>query len=107
MKGHMNHKSPVDSLPGLGPASRQWLGQIGIHTATQLRAADPYTTYAQLKACNPRVGLNMLYALIGAIDGLPWKQIARERRTEILLRLDDMGIAPQCCGQKRSAKVRP
>lgn len=83
-----------DSLPGLGPASRKMLAGIGIDTAAALQAADPYVVYARLRASNPTVSLNMLYALIGAIEGQPWQSIARERRTEILLRLDAMGIAP-------------
>jgi DNA transformation protein len=36
-----------------------------------------------------------LYALIGAIDDLHWLDIKRDRRTEILVRLDDMGLAPK------------
>ncbi len=33
--------------------------------------------------------------LIGAIDGQHWQDVKRDRRTEILVRLDDMGIAPK------------
>lgn len=83
-----------DSLPGLGPASRKMLAAIGIDTAAALQAADPYLVYARLRERNRTVSLNMLYGLIGAIEGLPWQRVARERRTEILLRLDAMGIAP-------------
>jgi DNA transformation protein len=36
-----------------------------------------------------------LYALIGAIEGRHWQEVKRERRTEILLRLDEMGLAPE------------
>ncbi|MCX7208592.1 MAG: TfoX/Sxy family DNA transformation protein [Proteobacteria bacterium] len=85
----------VDQLKGLGPKSRYILAKIGIDTAEQLRAADAFDVYARLHQVMPNVSLNMLYALIGAQEELPWQQIKNERKTEILLRLDDMGLAPK------------
>jgi DNA transformation protein and related proteins len=32
---------------------------------------------------------------VGAQEGRPWREIQRERRTELLLRLDDLGQAPR------------
>lgn len=77
----------VDQLPGLGPKSASWLARIGIGTIEDLKRRDPFDVYAELKAIEPKVNLNMLYGLI-----VPWQQVARERRTEILLRLDEMGL---------------
>ncbi|WP_228028072.1 TfoX/Sxy family DNA transformation protein [Chitinibacter fontanus] len=85
----------LDQLKGLGPKSRDMLAQIGITTAAQLRAADAFDMYAQLQQVMPNISLNMLYALIGAQEDLPWQQIKQERKTEILLRLDDMDLAPR------------
>ena len=51
--------------------------------------------YAELKVKVPGTSLNFLYALIGAIDDVHWQEVKRTRRTEILLRLDEMGIAPR------------
>lgn len=79
----------------LGPKSRAWLGEIDIETPAQLQAADAFALYARLKARDPGVSLNLLYALIGAQEGLHWLEVKRERRTEILLRLDDLGLAPR------------
>lgn len=50
--------------------------------------------YAQLRRTVPGISLNALYALIGAIENVSWQEIKRQRRTEIILRLEDMGIAP-------------
>ena len=87
---------PVASLRGLGPQSAALLASVGIHTAAQLRAQDPFAVYARLKrVAGAGVSLNMLYALIGAVEDRDWRDIARERKTEILLRLDDMGLAPR------------
>lgn len=79
----------------LGPKSRAWLGEIGIETPAQLQAADAFQLYARLKARDPGVSLNLLYALLGAQEGRHWREVQRDRRTEILLRLDDMGLAPR------------
>jgi DNA transformation protein len=38
------------------------------------------------------VSLNLLYALIGAVEDRDWRDVAREDRTAILLRLEDMGL---------------
>lgn len=82
------------SLNGLGPKSTAALAAIGIRTAAQLKARDPFDVYARLKRRDPRVSLNMLYGLIGAVEGIHWLDVKRTRRTAILLRLDEMGIAP-------------
>ncbi|MBP8145482.1 MAG: TfoX/Sxy family DNA transformation protein, partial [Inhella sp.] len=41
------------------------------------------------------VSLNLLYALIGAVEDRDWREVQREQRSAILLRLDDMGLAPR------------
>ncbi|TAG78169.1 MAG: transcriptional regulator [Burkholderiales bacterium] len=71
------------------------LRSVGIHSQEALRARDPFDVYADLHRTNVSRNLNMLYALIGDREGVQWQVIARERRTEILLRLDQMGIAPR------------
>lgn len=83
---------PTEEWPNLGPQSRRWLAAIGIAGAAQLRAQDPFVVYAQLKQLQPGVSLNLLYALIGAQEGVHWQQVQRERRTEILMRLEVMGL---------------
>jgi len=81
-------------LPGLGPQSAKKLFSIGITSVDAFNKQDPFDIYAKLKAGDASVSLNFLYAIIGAQELKSWKDIANTRRTEILLRLDDMGIAP-------------
>ena len=82
-------------MKGLGPRSEQWLALVGIHTPDQLRAADPFDVYARLREQVPGFNLNGLYALIGAVEDRSWIEVKRDRRTEILMRLEDMGIGPR------------
>lgn len=79
----------------LGPQSRRWLEDIGIADAEALRRHDPFEVYARLRQTQPRVSVNLLYALIGAVEGLHWQEVQRQRRTEILMRLDDLGLLPR------------
>ena len=82
-------------MKGLGPRSEAWLNLIGIDTPEQLRARDPFEVYASLREQVPDFNLNGLYALIGAIEDRNWIEIRRERRLEILSRLEQMGLAPR------------
>jgi DNA transformation protein len=77
---------------GLGPKSRAWLAGIGIDTPEQLAAQDPFEVWARLKAAQPGVSLNLLYALIGAVERRDWREVARQDRTAILMQLQDMGL---------------
>lgn len=78
---------------GLGPRSREQLAALGITTPAQLRERDAFALYAALRARWPGASRNLVYALLGAQEDRDWREIARERRTEVLLRLDDMGLA--------------
>ena len=82
-------------MRNLGPKSRAWLAGLGIHDAEALRRADPFRVYARLKAQGVPVSLNLLYALIGALEDRDWREVQRSERSSILLRLDDMGLAPK------------
>jgi DNA transformation protein len=90
----MDDVDDLAALRGLGPKSAAALQRIGISTAAELRSRDPFEVYAQLKANVPGTSLNFLYALIGAVEDRPWQEIKRHHRTEILLRLDEMGLVP-------------
>jgi DNA transformation protein len=87
--------SCIASLSGLGPKSSAALRAIGIESIEALRARDPFDVYAELKSKAPGTSLNFLYGLIGAVENVHWQEIKRGRRTAILLRLEEMGIAPK------------
>jgi DNA transformation protein and related proteins len=82
-------------LPGLGPARAALLARAGVQDAAMLRARDAFALYAELKTLDPRTTLNLLYALIGAQEGLDWRTIARERRTAIANELDARRRTPR------------
>lgn len=88
-------KVRLRDLKGFGPKSEDILAQVDIHSVDEFMAIDPYELYANLKEKVNGTGLNSIYAIIGARDNLHWQEVSRTRKEEILMRLDDMGLAPK------------
>lgn len=82
----------LSELRGLGPRSVEMLVGAGINTSAKLRKADLFKLYQKIKTQHPRTSLNLLYAMMGAVSNADWRDIAKERRSEVLMRLDDMGV---------------
>ena len=82
-------------LKGFGPKSEEILAKVDIHSVESFMKCDPFQLYAKLKTHVKGTGLNSIYAIIGAQENIHWQQVARTRREEIILRLDDMGLAPK------------
>lgn len=75
-------------LPNLGPKSQQMLKRAGIKSYEQLRALGSVAAFAQVKRSGVEPSLNLLWALEGALTGLPWQVVAREHRASLLLALE-------------------
>jgi len=84
----------IRDLEGLGPKSEAMLASIDVDSADAFKCSDAFEMYKKLKEQNNGVSLNMLYAMLGAQEGVRWQDVARDRKTEILMRSDDMGLAP-------------
>ena len=82
-------------LKGFGPKSEIIFSEVGIHSVAEFMAIDPYDLYKKLKEQVKGTGLNSIYAIIGAREGVHWLEVSRNRKTEILMHLDDMGLAPK------------
>lgn len=79
----------VARLANLGPKSSAMLRAAGIDSLARLRELGAVAAFAQVRAHDPRASLNLLWALEGALTGVHWQVVARERRTSLLLALDD------------------
>lgn len=82
---------PPRALRGLGPRSQALLASVGVTDEAGLRTADPFEVYLQVRRLHPDASLNLLYALIGAVEDRDWRAVAREERTSILRRLEELG----------------
>ncbi|MCF8777220.1 TfoX/Sxy family protein [Vibrio sp. IRLE0018] len=78
----------IRDLQGLGPKSEQMLQSVGINTSQQLRDLGPIRAYLRVREAQPKASLNLLYALVGALEGEHWLQVAKQRRWELLTQLE-------------------
>lgn len=79
----------VSALPNLGPKSQAILAAAGVDSVETLRRLGSVAAYALAKQVSENVSLNLLWALEGALTGLPWQEVAREHRTSLLLALEE------------------
>jgi DNA transformation protein len=75
-------------LQNLGPKSQAMLAAVGITTIEQLRQVGSVRAYLLVKATGANASLNLLWAMEGALSGLPWQEVAREHRLSLLLALE-------------------
>lgn len=78
----------IAELRGLGPKSQAMLAAAGVKTVAQLKQLGSVRAYAKVKATGANASLNLLWALEGALTGLPWQVVAREHRLSLLLALE-------------------
>lgn len=64
------------------------LAEAGIETIAQLRRLGSVRAYAKVRATGANASLNLLWALEGALTGLPWQVVAKENRLSLLLALE-------------------
>jgi DNA transformation protein len=78
----------IETLPNLGARSAAWLAASGITSVRELRRQGSVAAFSAVRSRHPRASLNLLWALEGALTGLPWQTVAREHRTSLLLALE-------------------
>ncbi|HEY2346184.1 MAG TPA: TfoX/Sxy family protein [Xanthomonadaceae bacterium] len=74
----------MPKLLNIGPKSAAWLRQVGIRSREQLVEAGALGAFIKIKRAGFRPGLNLLYALEGAILDCHWREVPEARRGELL-----------------------
>ena len=83
---------PLATAANLGPKSAAMLAAVGIDSIEKLAALGSVAAYVQVRDANPRVSLNLLWAMEGAISGQSWQTVAREHRASLLLALESCAL---------------
>ena len=66
------------------------LNQVGIYTESELRAVGAIPAFLRLRDhADIKPSLNFLYALVGALEGRHWSEVAQKDRQRLLFELDD------------------
>lgn len=84
----------LKDLNGFGPRSEEILAEVGVNSVEDFMKIEPYELYALIKPMKG-MGLNSIYSIIGARENISWIEIKNTRKTEILMRLDDLGLSPK------------
>lgn len=84
----------LKDLPGLGPKSQQMLVEAGIDSVDTLKHLGAIAAFMQVKRYQAELdppknaSLNLLYALVGAIEGEHWLSVAQEQKAQLIMQLD-------------------
>ena len=83
----------ICDLRNLGPRAEDILATVGIRTAKELRERGALEAYLELRRRGSMKTLNMLWALVGALDpwpeGTDWREVSRsEARLPLMLEVE-------------------
>lgn len=81
-------KSRAPALLGLGPVSLEILKRAGITTRAQLEKLGPVAAFSAAKKIEPKVTLNLLWGIAGAITDTHWSKLPADYRSSLLLEYD-------------------
>jgi DNA transformation protein and related proteins len=78
----------VLALLGLGEYSRRVLMEIGLTTRADLERVGPVAAFVAAKSASPRVSLNLLWGIAGAISDTHWTNLTSDYKAELLREYD-------------------
>ncbi len=90
-------KSPVSTIPNLGPASEQAFARAGVHSAEDLRSMGADEGYRRLLASGTRPHFIGYYVLVMGLQGRPWNDCKGEEKKALRKRFDAL-----CASHNRS-----
>jgi DNA transformation protein len=73
----------LHTLPNMGKDTIRRLKEVGIHSASELKAVGSEQAYLRLRAVDPGACLSLLCGLEGAVQGTRWHQLPPERKEEL------------------------
>lgn len=76
------------TLRNLGTQSQAMLEAAGIHGPHDLQRLGAIGAYQRVREVTPRASLNLLYALVGALEDLDWREVRRTRKLALLMALE-------------------
>ena len=102
----------VRDLRNLGPRAETLLAEIGIHSVEALRERGGLEAYLELRRRDVVKSLNMLWALVGALDpwpeGTDWREVARSKaRLPLMLEVEARDQARAAVQQAAKVAVTP
>lgn len=86
----------LSNLPNIGKALEQKLKKVGITTVEELRNAGAENALIRIRTIDDTACYNMLCALEGAIRGIRWHSLPKERKEELkqFLKMKNIPLTP-------------
>nr|WP_246345409.1 TfoX/Sxy family DNA transformation protein [endosymbiont of Lamellibrachia barhami] len=79
----------VSDLKGLGEKSEECLNEIGIYTRMDLEKIGAIGAFLKMRSeCCVEPSLNLLYAMVGALEDKNWLKVAKEEKGRLLMELE-------------------
>jgi len=75
--------SELMALPNIGKVLAEKLIEIKITSAEKLQAAGTEKIFKKLYKADPEACCNKLYAIEGAVQGIRWHSLTKERKAEL------------------------
>jgi DNA transformation protein len=78
------NSSTLSGIINLGEETVSKLIEAGIDSFEKLEKMGSCQAFLRLQTIDPGACLNLLYALEGAIEGVRWHDLSREKKQELL-----------------------
>lgn len=101
-------RTPVSTIPNLGPASEAAFARAGIHSAEELRALGADAAYRRLLASGTRPHFIGYYVLVMGLQGRPWNDCRGAEKAALRARFDQLKAErPHSAAAPSDDKDRP
>ncbi len=86
----------LSNLPNIGSVLEQKLKEVGITTPEELKNAGAENALIRIRAIDDTACFNMLCALEGAIQGIRWHDLTKDRKEELkqFLKMKNIPLNP-------------
>jgi hypothetical protein len=71
-------------MRNIGPKSAAWLRQVGLRSLQDIAAIGTVDAFMKVRRAGFKPGLNLLYALEGALLDCHWQDVPEARRSELV-----------------------
>lgn len=79
----MTKETELTQLPNIGKVVAEKLVQVGITTPEELKAIGTEQAFIRLQTIDETACMSMLQGLEGAIQGIRWHNLPKERKEEL------------------------
>ena len=79
----MEQEFTLTQLPNIGKVVAEKLIQVGITRPEELRALGSEQSFIRIQTIDETACLSMLQALEGAVQGIRWHDLPKERKEEL------------------------